>query len=158
MLARLIIGLKCSSCSRSGRSVRLATRLQRSDFARRDQMRYRQVSILDRTIPIFPALVQLRCSSSGSDRLSDNNSALFYRSNDLAVPMFHRRHPGDVRSSRCAGHPLSLGRFHRHRQPPCQKPAAEPVEHDRQIDEAAGHWDVGDATPRKEPDSKIERS
>src|SRR5271169_2366944 len=28
-------------------------------------------------------------------------------------------------------------RLHRDRQPPCQKPAAEPVEHDRQIDEAA---------------------
>ena len=30
-------------------------------------------------------------------------------------------------------------RLHRDRQSPCQKPAAEPVEHDRQIDEAAGH-------------------
>ena len=33
--------------------------------------------------------------------------------------------------------------LHRDRQPPCQKPAAEPVEHDRQIDEAASHRNVG---------------
>ena len=31
-------------------------------------------------------------------------------------------------------------RLHRDRQSPCQKPAAEPVEHDRQIDEAAGAY------------------
>src|SRR6516225_7312462 len=34
------------------------------------------------------ALVQLRSSSSASNRLSDNNSVLFHRPNDLAVSMF----------------------------------------------------------------------
>ena len=34
--------------------------------------------------------------------------------------------------------------FHRDRHPPGQNPAAEPVDHGRQIDEAARHRDVGD--------------
>ena len=35
-------------------------------------------------------------------------------------------------------------RLHRDRQPPRQNPAAEPIEHDGEVDEAARHRDVGD--------------
>jgi hypothetical protein len=35
-------------------------------------------------------------------------------------------------------------RLRRDRQPPRQNSAAEPIEHDGQIDEAMCHWDVGD--------------
>ena len=46
--------------------------------------------ILDRAIQYPRALVQLRSSSSASNRLSDNNSTLFHGPNHLAVSMFRR--------------------------------------------------------------------
>jgi hypothetical protein len=58
--------------------------------------------------PYSRALVQLRSSSSASNRLSDNNSALFHRPNDLVLSRLHRRHPNDVRNSppSCAALPF----------------------------------------------------
>ena len=74
--------------------------------------------------------------SEHSGRASVSIVGPLYHAAEIAR-LDYRPKAAEVRSRLCSHAKASSSastqnRFHRHRQPPCQKPAAKPVEHDRQ--------------------------